>query len=139
MESILLLLILAPTALFLILKFDTKQNRRVKKVLKETNNMEPLFLLRATEQKLKVLNTQLYGNIAMIANGTHSGRININEGARQMLTSQLSKLTSDYNAGDIGLKEYNSRLNEMIQTVNEVKFMNFEQISNWGSSVDLLK
>ncbi|WP_158989296.1 hypothetical protein [Mucilaginibacter sp. L196] len=130
MESILLLLILAPTALFLILKFDTKQNRKIKKVLKDTHNIEPLFLMRATEQKLKELNTQLYGNIALIANGAHSGRININEGARQMLTSQLSRLTSDYNSGELSLKAYNSKLSEMIQTVNQVKYLNFEQINN---------
>jgi hypothetical protein len=130
MESVLLLLILAPTALFLILKFDTKQNRKIKKVLKDTHNIEPLFLMRATEQKLKELHTQLYGNITLIANGTHSGRININEGARQMLTTQLSKLTSDYNSSELSLKEYNSKLSEMIQTVNQVKYLNFEQINN---------
>ncbi len=130
MESVLLLLILAPTALFLILKFDTKQNRKIKKVLKDTHNIEPLFLMRATEQKLKELHTQLYGNITLIANGTHSGRININEGARQMLIVQLSKLTSDYNAGELSLKEYNSKLSEMIQTVNQVRYLNFEQINN---------
>jgi hypothetical protein len=130
MESILLLLILAPTALFLILKFDTKQSRKVKKILEDTHNIEPLFLMRSTEQKLKELNTQLYGNIALIANGVHSGRININEGARQMLTSQLSKLTSDYNSGELNLKEYNNKLSEMIQTVNQVKYLNFEQINN---------
>jgi len=130
MESVLLLLILAPTALFLILKFDTKQNRKIKKVLKDTHNIEPLFLMRATEQKLKELHTQLYGNITLIANGTHSGRININEGARQMLTTQLNKLTSDYNSSELSLKEYNSKLSEMIQTVNQVKYLNFEQINN---------
>ena len=130
MESVLLLLILAPTALFLILKFDTKQNQKIKKVLKDTHNIEPLFMMRATEQKLRELNTQLYGNIALIANGTHSGRINMNEGARQMLTSQLSKLTSDYNSGELSLKAYNSKLSEMIQTVNQVKYLNFEQINN---------
>lgn len=130
MESILLLLILAPTALFLILKFDTKQNRKVKNVLKDTHNIEPLFLMRAAEQKLKELNTQLYGNIALIANGAHSGRININEGARQMLTSQLSKLISDYNSGELNLKEYNSKLGEMVHTVNQVKYLNFEQVNN---------
>ncbi|MHB8208572.1 hypothetical protein [Mucilaginibacter sp.] len=130
MESILLLLILAPTALFLILKFDTKQSGKVRKILKDTHNIEPLFLMRATEQKLKELNTQLYGNIALIANGAHSGRININEGVRQMLTSQLSKLTGDYNSGELNLKEYHSKLSEMIQTVNQVKYLNFEQINN---------
>jgi len=123
MESVLLLLILAPTALFLILKFDTKQNRKIKKVLKDTHNIEPLFLMRATEQKLKELHTQLYGNITLIANGTHSGRIN-------MLTTQLNKLTSDYNSSELSLKEYNSKLSEMIQTVNQVKYLNFEQINN---------
>jgi hypothetical protein len=130
MEGVLLLLILAPTALFLILKFDTKQNRKIKKVLKDTHNIQPLFLMRAAEQKLKELNTQLYGNITLIANGAPSGRININEGARQMLISQLSKLTSNYNLGELNLKEYNNKLSEMIQTINQVKYLNFEQINN---------
>lgn len=130
MEGVLLLLILAPAALFLILKFDTKQNRKIKKVLKDTHNIQPLFLMRAAEQKLKELNTQLYGNIALIANGAPSGRININEGTRQMLISQLSKLTSNYNLGELNLKEYNNKLSEMIQTINQVKYLNFEQINN---------
>lgn len=130
MESILLLLILAPTALFLILKFDTKQNRKLKRVLKDTQNIEPLFLMRAAELKLKELNTQLYGNITLIANGADSGRININEGVRQILTSQLSKLISDYNSGELNLKEYNRKLSEMIKTVNQVKYLNFEQINS---------
>lgn len=130
MESILLLLILAPTALFLILKFDTKQNRKVSKVLKDTKHIEPLFLMRSTEHKLKELNTKLYGNITLIANGKHSGRIEMNEAVRQMITSQLSKLVSDYNSGSLTLKEYNCKLSEMLQSVNQVKFMNFEQINS---------
>jgi len=130
MESILLLLILAPTALILIFKFDSKQNRKVKKVLKDTNNIQPLFLLRAVENKLNELNTKLYGNIALLANGAHSGRENINEGVRQMLTEQLSKVVSDYNNGQLSLKDYNTKLGELLQAVNEVKHLNFEHIQS---------
>jgi hypothetical protein len=130
MESILLLLILAPTALILIFKFDSKQNRKVNKVLKDTNNIQPLFLLRAIENKLNELNTKLYGNIALLANGAHSGRANLNEGVRQMLTEQLSKLVSDYNYGLLSLKDYNIKLGDLIQTVNQVKHLNFEQIKS---------
>jgi hypothetical protein len=130
MESILLLLILAPTALFLIFKFDNKQSRKVKKVLKDTNNIQPLFLLRAVENKLNELNTKLYGNVALIANGAHSGRENINEGVRQMLTEQLSKLIGEYNNGHLSLKDYNYKLGDLLETVNEVKHLNFEQIKS---------
>jgi len=130
MESIFLLLILAPTALFLIFKFDNKQSRKVKKVLKDTNNIQPLFLLRAVENKLNELNTKLYGNVSLIANGVHSGRANINEGVRQMLTEQLSKVISEYNNGQLNLKDYNNKLGDLLETVNQVKHLNFEQIKS---------
>lgn len=110
----------------LILQFDKKQNQRISKILRETKNVQPLFLMRSAEEKLRSLNTKLYGNI--VGSNMHSGRVYMNEGARQMVATQLTNLVNDYYAGQIQLKEYNVKLSEIMTLINEVKGMNFEQV-----------
>ncbi|WP_461451108.1 hypothetical protein [Mucilaginibacter sp.] len=131
MESIVILLISATTILFLILKFDTKQNQKVKGILKKTNNIQPLFLQRAVEQKLNKLYNSIYGDISPSSiNGPITGRVNLNEGARQLLAEQLIILINQYNNGEIALTHYNTKLNNLIISINQVKHMNFEQIKS---------
>jgi hypothetical protein len=130
MESVIYLLVIAPAVMFLILKFDKKQSQKMNKVLRETKNIQPLFLLRSAENKLIALNTKLYGSMAIQANGAFSGQIEMNEGARQVLTSQLSQLINDYNNGQISLITYNDKLGQLIENINHVRLMNFEQIKS---------
>jgi len=90
--------------------------------------VQPLFLLRAVEQKLRNLNTILYGNMPNAVNELPTGRVNMNEGARQLIASQLSKVVSDYNSEQISLKTYNNQLSDLLKMVDEIKGMSFEQI-----------
>lgn len=109
----------------LILQFDRKQSQRINKILRETKNVQPLFLMRSAEEKLRSLNIQLYGSTDI-----KNGRVYINEGARQLVTSQLTGVVNDYNTGKIQLKEYNAKLAEISATLNEVRGMSFEQANH---------
>jgi len=128
MESAIYFFVGTSALMFMIMMFDVQQRRRVNKILKNTRDVQPLFLLRSTEEKLRQLNTILYGNMPTGINGVPSGRVTMNEGARQLMASQLGKLVSDYNARQVSLKFYNNKLGEMLQMVNQIKQMNFEQI-----------
>src|SRR5476649_1058760 len=115
MESIIYLLVIAPAVMFLILIFDKKQSQKMNKVLRDTKNIQPLFLIRSAENKLIALNTKLYGSMAVQANGDSGGRIEMKEGARQLLTSQLSQLVNDYNHGQMSLITYNDKLGQLVE------------------------
>jgi len=128
MEIILYFLIGGSAFIFLILQLDKQQRRRVNKILKDTKTVHPLFLLRATELKLRTLNTILYGNMPTGLNSVPSGRVNMDEGARQMIASQLSNLVSEYNMGKIPLKVYNNQLRQLLKMVDEIKGMRLERI-----------
>jgi len=113
-----------------LLLIDDQQTSGLEKILRKARGIQPLFLMRSAEQKLQRLNTLLYGNITITDDGRTiaQGRININEGARQIIISQLNTLTNDYEHGRISLKEYHTGLNELLATINKVKVLNFEQI-----------
>ena len=127
MENFFYFLAIGAIIVFLILRFDKKQRRKVKKVLKETKNVQPLFLLKSTEEKLSVLNSILYGHVTRAVNGVN--RINLDESARQMLSAQLGNLIQDYNCGKITLKAYHSELKGLLYTAHELTDMGFERLS----------
>jgi hypothetical protein len=128
MESAIYFLLGGSAIVFMIMVFDIQQRRRVSKILKNTQTVQPLFLMRATEEKLRKLNTILYSNMPMASSDLHGDRV-VNEGARQLVASQLSKLASDYNKEKVSLKTYHTQLGEMLNMVNGVKGMSFEQIN----------
>lgn len=128
MEIVFYFLGIGTVIMFGILMYDTKQSRRLNNILRENKNVQPLFMQRSAEQRLNALNTQLYGNMPTGANTSPSGRVNMNEGARQLVAAQLNKLVSDYNAGQISLKQYNAKLKEMLEMIHEVQGMTFEPI-----------
>jgi hypothetical protein len=111
----------------LILQFDKWQSQRINKILRETKNVQPLFLMRSAEEKLRNLNVKLYGNSMAAGTDVQSGRVYMNEGARQLITAQLAELVSSYNNGNIQLKEYSVKLTEITNLINEVKGLSFEQ------------
>lgn len=128
METIIYFLVFSVVTMGLILQFDKKQSIRLNKILKETRDVQPLFLMRSAEEKLRNLNISLYGNMAVGADG-QSNRIYINESIRRLATTRLTETVNSYHAGEIQLKEYNTRLNEITIMVNAAREMNFEQVS----------
>lgn len=128
METIIYFLVFSVVTMGLILQFDKKQSIRLNKILKETRDVQPLFLMRSAEEKLRNLNISLYGNMAAGADG-QSNRVYINESIRRLATTRLTETVNSYHAGEIQLKEYNTRLNEITIMVNAAREMNFEQVS----------
>jgi hypothetical protein len=128
MEAIIYFLAFSVVTMGLILQFDKKQSIRLNKILKETRDVQPLFLMRSAEEKLRNLNASLYGNMVAGSNAQGS-RVYINESIRQLATTRLTETVNSYHAGEIQLKEYNTRLNEITAMVNAAREMNFEQVS----------
>jgi hypothetical protein len=106
METIIYFLAFSVITMGLILQFDKKQSIRLNKILRETRDVQPLFLMRSAEEKLRNLNVSLYGN--MIAGSDMQGsRGYLNEGVRQLAATRLTETVNSYHAGEIQLKEYN--------------------------------
>jgi len=110
----------------MMLLLDTQQSRRFNKVLKDTKNVQPLFLLRSAEQKLISLNAVLYGHTNQ-SSSVISTRSNVNEDARQLISAQLSMLIDEHKSGKMTLNAYHGKLNELLKMTNAVKGMNFER------------
>ena len=107
--------------MYFILKFDTHQHKRMHKLYKDNEDLQPLFLKRAAEIKLKNLNTKLYGNAAPDAEEAGQHRIKLNGSPKGLVARQLAELISDYDAGKVNIKNYNTRLIEMLNMVAEPK------------------
>jgi hypothetical protein len=125
MDMFFYFLIIGSALVFLILYFDKHQRRRVTKLSKDVSNVQPLFQLRSAEQKLEAIHTMLYGRLS--GGSVLTGRVNMNESARQYTTTQLTHLVNGYKSGKISLKNYQHKLTELHKTVNQVKEMNFGQ------------
>jgi len=104
---------------FMMLVFDMQQSRRLGKVLKENEGVQPLFLLRSAEHKLSVLNAMLYSK---------RKHVQMDEGAWQFLSSQLSILIDEHKTGKITLKTYHFKLNELVNSACHAEVMNFEHV-----------
>ena len=112
---------------FLIL--DTQQSRRVSRILRDTKSVQPLFLLRSAEHKQNNLNTLLYSYLPVGSdNSPNSKLIPMNEDARQLLSAQLNAIIDEYKSGEISLKTYNDKLNELVKMINQVRMMRFERV-----------
>ena len=106
----------------LILQFDKKQTAKLNTVLKEARSVPPLFLLRATEQKIDTLKKmlQVRNNSLNMARVTaddalhHATAANVKELAYQ----RLKILSARYNDGQITIEVYNAKLDELLDQVN---------------------
>jgi hypothetical protein len=128
MEFVFYFFVFGVVTMGLILQFDKWQSQRINKILRETKNIQPLFLLRSAEEKLRNLNIKLYGNSMAVGSDIQSGRVYMNEDARQLVASQLMEIVTNYNTGRIQLKEYNLKLTEIANLIKEVKGVSFEQV-----------
>ena len=96
------------------LMLDTQQNRRINKLAKETRNVPPLFLQRAVEQKLNMLNSFLYESGSQGNMMPQPAQIRLNDHARQSLSTQLSMIIDERNSGKLSLQAYNGKLTELL-------------------------
>ena len=119
MDVFFFFLVAGVTIVVLILKFDKKQTSKVNTVLKEARSIPPMFLLKATEQKIAALkaalrfddvpqNMAVAASMANIYNHQH-------ESHRLSKVQELKVLSSRYNNGVISLESYNKRLDQLME------------------------
>jgi len=120
MDVFFFFLVAGVTIVVLILKFDKKQTEKVNTILKETRSIPPMFLLKATEQKIASLKAALhYDDIAqnMAAAASMANIYNQTENSRLSKVQELKVLSSKYNNGLISLEAYNARLDQLLDQV----------------------
>ena len=117
MEFIIYFLVLGSGILYFILKFDTHQNKRMRRLYKENEELKPLFLMKAADRKLKILSTRLYGNAAPTSYTCEECMQKITSAPKQAVARQLGELVTEYNNGKVTVQNYNSRLTEMLGKV----------------------
>ena len=117
MEFILYFMVLGSGIMYFILKFDAHQNKRMRKLYKDNEQLKPLFLMKAADRKLKTLSTRLYGNDAPASYTCEECVEKITSAPKQVVARQLGELVTEYNDGKITVQNYNSKLNEMLSKV----------------------
>jgi hypothetical protein len=100
MDSFYFFVIIGSVVVFLILQFDKQQRSKVRKTLRQTNDVEPLLMMQSLGQKLDRMNKAL-GN------------------ADANIEQQFHKSTADYKAGRISIDIFNKHLNELLYRAEE--------------------
>ncbi|WP_295710972.1 hypothetical protein [Mucilaginibacter sp.] len=100
MDSFYFFVIIGSVVVFLILQFDKQQRTKVRKTLRQTNDVEPLLMMQSLGQKLDRLNKAL-------------------SNADANIEQQFHKSTADYKAGRISIDIFNKHLNELLYRVEE--------------------
>jgi hypothetical protein len=91
-----------------ILFFDIYQKKRLKKVLRQSSNTEPLLMQQSAGKKLNALQQA----ITQLA---ESGDLTIHE----KLNVRLQETVNAYHSGKLGLPEYTNRLEGMLTHVQK--------------------
>ena len=114
-------LVVGLACVVLILKFDSRQTKKVQRVLKENKAVPQLMLLKATEKKLENLKTALrYDDAPQNLADTAPMIIlhtNNREATRLTRIQELKVLSARYNNGEITLSAYNKRIGELMDEV----------------------
>jgi hypothetical protein len=102
MDSFYFFAILGSVAVVLIIYFDARQRRKVKKTLIQTNDVEPLLMMQSLNQKSEKLNDAIK-----------------QAGSVPKVEAQLQKSTAAYKSGKINMTTYNKHLNELLRMTEE--------------------
>ncbi|RCH54145.1 hypothetical protein DJ568_14800 [Mucilaginibacter hurinus] len=118
MENFIILFAIAGFAVFMILRFDKSQKKRVSKVLFHTEKVEPLFMKQAAEQKMFTLRSALreFETVVTTAHVSPGG-----EESYQKIQSKLQEIIGSYSTGEMPLSAYCSKLDSLINTVQRLK------------------
>jgi len=114
MEVVLYFFGIAVLVASVFLMLDVQQTRRVNKLVKETKNVQPLFLQRSIEQKLNTLNSLLYGSATQPGMVQVPVNRSLSDRTRQELSIRLNIVISERNSGKISLQDYNGKLNDLM-------------------------
>ncbi|WPU96519.1 hypothetical protein SNE25_13425 [Mucilaginibacter sabulilitoris] len=100
MDYFYLFLAMGLIVVYLILRFDEQQRRKVSTMLKQTSDVQPLLMMQSLGLKLNRINEALKS---------------APEGDE--IQNKLSRITTEYNSGHINMQTYNKQLNDLLQMV----------------------
>ena len=115
MDPVMTLVIAAIVAAIVLVMFNKQQANKVSNNL-YANDVQQLYLLTAAEYKINVLENQQLQITG--ANGETAGTD---------IGSELARLTTAFNNGEIPLNEFNSQLDYLLATLN-INTMDLAQI-----------
>lgn len=97
---------------YLIIRYDAHNKRKVSAILRANKNVPPLFMLRSAEIKVSaikaVVNNHAYNNADI-------------EIAKYEISRQLDKLMADYKNREIPLATYYAKIGALLITANKLK------------------
>jgi hypothetical protein len=91
-------LVAGSAIVYLILKFDKQNRKKLNKVLAQAQDVQPMYMKKAAEYKLQTLKMASTNEKA----------------ARTIIERQLDELVADYDKGHISLPDYCNRLNNLV-------------------------
>ena len=92
-------LILGSVIVYCILKFDKQQRIKMNTIMAQTRDVQPLFMAKAINHKLKVIKPEL------------------NADKRRDIAKQLDELVAAYDRGQVTLPDYCHKLNSLLAQV----------------------
>jgi hypothetical protein len=120
MEDIVLYVVgAAVIVIFIIVLNHKKQKNTVNSFLKDAEEMQPIFLVKAVEKKLQNLYTALYEDgikPGVSENAMPAKAIN----RKQALVQELEQLEKDYSSKKISLANYSDKLHTLQMKVNKL-------------------
>ena len=94
--------VIGGAVVYLILLFDKKQRQKLNTILSKTEDVQPLFMKRAADQKLTSIKKICENDTASV---------------RSLASKQLDELVAEYNSGKITLPDYCNRLSSLLAMV----------------------
>ena len=103
--------------LAIIILNHQRQKNKMQIFLKNSGDMQPMFLQKAVEKKIKALSDILYdGAIKPLIPSTSS----LNNSPKQLLIKELEKLEKDYAGKKIALRTYDEQLFDLLEKANKL-------------------
>lgn len=83
---------------YLILKFDKKNRKKINKVLLQAKDVEPMYTRKAAERKVQILKMD-----------ARNSKVD-----RSVVEKELDELVKQYDKGNITLPDYCRKLNRLL-------------------------
>ena len=111
MNVTLLFLIVGILVIYLIVKYEKQNNKKVEDILRANKNVPPLFMLRSAELKVNAIKSALKSSSMSDACEDEVRKANF----------ELEKLMANYKNRDITLAAYYSKLGALLIRVSDLK------------------
>jgi hypothetical protein len=107
-----LFLVAGVVIIFIIVKYDKQNKKKVDDILRANKNVPPLFMLRSAELKVNAIRSALNTQDLFDSEKTE---------LQKVLSKQLDQLIASYTNRQIALSAYYAKLGALLISVNEFK------------------